>query len=154
MNSASLCSLAGRYDNPIHPPVPGPHRQFKNSSSAFSLVACQEVFYSRGLVLPRSMTQVVCAPWAAHTIRAVDGTVRYIPSVVGVVSPAVGSGLAVLVGEFEDDLFEDSSSETFPEASALRGRTVNIVEERELAAGVIGGGGGGGDHRYLRKGGD
>jgi hypothetical protein len=99
------------------------------------------------------MTQVICDPWAAHTIRAVDGTVRYIPSAV-VVSPAVESGLAVLIGEFEDDLFEDSSSETFPEASALRGRTVNIVEERELAAGVIGGGGGGGDHRYLRTGGD
>ena len=98
------------------------------------------------------MTQVICDPWAAHTIRAVDGTVRYIPSAV-VVSPAVESGLAVLIGEFEDDLFEDSSSEPFPEAS-LRGRTVNIVEERELAAGVIGGGGGGGDHRYLRPGGD
>ena len=100
------------------------------------------------------MTQVICDPWAAHTIRAVDGTVRNIPSVV---SPAVESGLAVLMGEFEDDLFEDSSSETFPEAS-LRGRTVNIVEEREQAAGVIGGGGGGGggggDHRYLRPGGD
>jgi hypothetical protein len=94
------------------------------------------------------MTQVIWDPWAAHTIRAVDGTVRYIPSVVGVVSPAVESGLAVLIGEFEDDLFEDSSSEPFPEASLI-GRTVNIVEERELAAGVIGGGGGG-DHRYLR----
>jgi len=114
----------------------------------------RKVFYSRGAVLPRSMTQVICDPWAAHTIRAVDGTVRNIPSVV---SPAVESGLAVLMGEFEDDLFEDSSSETFPEAS-LRGRTVNIVEEREQAAGVIGGGGGGGggggDHRHLRPGGD
>jgi hypothetical protein len=29
MNSASPCSLAGRYDNPI----PSPHRLFKNSSS-------------------------------------------------------------------------------------------------------------------------
>jgi hypothetical protein len=32
MNSASLCSLAGRYDNPL-PPLPSPHRIFKNSSS-------------------------------------------------------------------------------------------------------------------------
>jgi hypothetical protein len=109
----------------------------------------RKVFYSREAVLPRSLTHVICDPWAAHTIRAVDGTVRYIPSAV-VVSPAVESGLAVpLIGEFEDDMFEDMSSETFPEAS-LRGRTVNIVE-REVAAGVIGGGGGGGgDHRYLR----
>jgi hypothetical protein len=30
MNSASLCSLAGRYDNPL---LPSPHSLFKNSSS-------------------------------------------------------------------------------------------------------------------------
>ncbi len=33
MNSASLCSLAGRYDNPIPNSVPSPHIMFKNSSS-------------------------------------------------------------------------------------------------------------------------
>ncbi len=70
----------------------------------------RKVFYSRGAVLPRFMTQVICDPWAAHTIRAVDGTVRYIPSAVVVSPAAVESGLAVLMGEFEDDLFEDISS--------------------------------------------
>ncbi len=35
MISASLCSLAGRYNNPIYSSsVPSPHRLFKNSSSA------------------------------------------------------------------------------------------------------------------------
>jgi hypothetical protein len=33
MNSASLCSLAGRYDNPIPTRFLAPHRLFKNSSS-------------------------------------------------------------------------------------------------------------------------
>jgi hypothetical protein len=35
INSASLCSLAGRYDNPISYSVPSPHRLFKNSSTGF-----------------------------------------------------------------------------------------------------------------------
>ncbi len=34
MNSSSLCSLAGRYDNPIPHRCLAPHRLFKNSSSA------------------------------------------------------------------------------------------------------------------------
>ncbi len=33
MNSASLCSLAGRYDIPIPPRFLAPHRFFKNSSA-------------------------------------------------------------------------------------------------------------------------
>jgi hypothetical protein len=37
MNSASLCILAGRYDNPIPPRVPSPHRYFNNSSSSMYL---------------------------------------------------------------------------------------------------------------------
>jgi hypothetical protein len=33
MNSASLCSLAGQYDNPIATLVSSPHGLFENSSS-------------------------------------------------------------------------------------------------------------------------
>ncbi len=41
MNSASLCSLAGRYDNTIPSrflSVPSPHRLFKNSSSEVRVI--------------------------------------------------------------------------------------------------------------------
>ncbi len=37
MNSSSLCSLAGRYDNPYSSSVPSPHRLFKNPSSALTI---------------------------------------------------------------------------------------------------------------------
>ncbi len=33
INSAILCTLAGRYDNPVPYSVPSPHRLFKNSST-------------------------------------------------------------------------------------------------------------------------
>jgi hypothetical protein len=38
MNSASLCSLAGRYNNHIPPRFLAPHRLFKNSSSVSQFV--------------------------------------------------------------------------------------------------------------------
>ncbi len=36
MNSASLCSLAGRYEKPYSSSVPSPHRLFKNSCSGYN----------------------------------------------------------------------------------------------------------------------
>jgi hypothetical protein len=36
INSARMCSLAGRYDNPVPYSVPSPHRLFTNSSTDLS----------------------------------------------------------------------------------------------------------------------
>ncbi len=83
MNSDSLCSLAGRYDNPSYS-VPSPHRLFKNSSSSitYPMLSNQELrpvhwkkqdTISKGLLEAGLLTDILYnpetdlyVPWKIH----------------------------------------------------------------------------------------
>ncbi len=68
INSGSLCSLAGRCDNPILPRslLPSPHRLFKNSWSAFSAGAYTTTFYMMVDIVKACTPTLTRLGWIFH----------------------------------------------------------------------------------------
>jgi len=83
MISASLCSLAGRYNNPIYSSsVPSPHRLFKNSSSVYP-VAAEPINYASNLVPAKSWMftyyLVNIEKYLGFLLPQLTGGIRWVP---------------------------------------------------------------------------